>query len=357
MSQNLYTKRVSAFTNCLQLSQAFFSESVAPILKEEFPKLHYDAALIGSGSEVLGYDDERSTDHDWHPRVYVFLTQKDADALGAKVEERLREKLPKTFRDHPTTTEATDDPRTRFVHSLDAYVRGYIGIDITAKLKLEQWLVLPEQKLLALTSGQVFHEGLGQLRTLRERLAYYPRDVWLYIMASQWQRISQEEHFMARTGSIGDKIGSQIIATRLVRDIMRLAFLQERFYAPYIKWFGTAFSRLTSAKELSPHLRSVLSARDWKEREQHLSKAYEAVARKHNDLALTPPMNPKVSPFFDRPYLVIQAGEFASALQTLIKEPSLRQLPLIGSIDQISDNTDVLEKTNVSTKLKDLYEP
>ncbi|MEI8230216.1 MAG: DUF4037 domain-containing protein [Candidatus Peregrinibacteria bacterium] len=344
-----------AFTNCLQLSQAFFSEIVAPILREEFPTLRYDAALIGTGSEVLGFDDEQSSDHDWRPRVYIFLAQKDADSLGEKIERCLREKLPQTFRGYPTMTKATDDPRTRFVHSLDAYVKGYLGIGITAELKPEQWLVLPEQKLLSLTSGQVFHDGLGQLRMLRERLAYYPRDVWLYIMASQWQRISQEEHFMGRAGSIGDDIGSRIIATRLVRDIMRLAFLQERQYAPYIKWFGTAFSRLASARELSPHLRSVLNAHDWKEREQHLSKAYEVVARKHNDLALTPSLDSNVSPFFDRPFLVIHAGEFASALQKLIEQPSLRRLPLIGSIDQILDNTDVQETASITGRMVGIY--
>src|SRR4029453_11518452 len=31
------------------------------------------AALLGNGSEVLGYDDEVSTDHDFGPRVQVFL--------------------------------------------------------------------------------------------------------------------------------------------------------------------------------------------------------------------------------------------------------------------------------------------
>ena len=281
---------MSSFTNCLQLSQALFSGSVAPILKESFPALRYDAALIGPGSEVLGFDDERSTDHDWHPRTYIFLAKEDATIQADNVERELRNKLPAQFRGYPTTTEASDDPRTRSVHTLETFVQNYLGINVTADLVPIQWLVIPEQKLLALTSGRVFHNGLGQLPALRERLAYYPRDVWLYIMASQWQRISQEEHFMGRAGSVGDEIGSQIIAARLVRDIMRLAFLQERRYAPYMKWFGTAFSTLASAQELSPHLRSVLSAGDWTERELHLSRAYEAVARMHNDLILTPPL-------------------------------------------------------------------
>ena len=99
----------------------------------------------------------------------------------------------------------------------------------------------------------------------------------------------------------------------------------------------------------------MLNAHDWKEREQHLSKAYEVVARKHNDLALTPSLDSNVSPFFDRPFLVIHAGEFASALQKLIEQPSLRRLPLIGSIDQILDNTDVQETASITGRMVGIY--
>jgi len=49
----------------LTLSRAFFEEAVAPIVAHEFPGLRYSAARLGSGSEVLGYDTPRSTDHDW----------------------------------------------------------------------------------------------------------------------------------------------------------------------------------------------------------------------------------------------------------------------------------------------------
>ena len=49
------------FVPGLELSRAFYQEAVAPILAMAFPDLRYSAALIGSGSEVLGYDTERST--------------------------------------------------------------------------------------------------------------------------------------------------------------------------------------------------------------------------------------------------------------------------------------------------------
>ena len=56
-----------------------------------------------------------------------------------------------------------------------------------------------------MTGGDVFHDESG-LADLRERFAYFPKDVWLYLLASGWMRISQEEHLMGRAGYRGDEI-------------------------------------------------------------------------------------------------------------------------------------------------------
>ena len=49
----------------LELSRRFYIEAVRPILDKYFPSLPHAAALLGYGSEVLGFDDEVSTDHNW----------------------------------------------------------------------------------------------------------------------------------------------------------------------------------------------------------------------------------------------------------------------------------------------------
>ena len=79
----------------LTLSRAFFEEAVAPIVAHEFPGLRYSAARLGSGSEVLGYDTPRSIDHDWGPRLQLFLAQDDYQALKGPIDETLRLRLPK----------------------------------------------------------------------------------------------------------------------------------------------------------------------------------------------------------------------------------------------------------------------
>lgn len=46
------------FMSGLELSRRFFHEAVRPLVTSLFPDLHYAAALLGQGSEVLGFDDE-----------------------------------------------------------------------------------------------------------------------------------------------------------------------------------------------------------------------------------------------------------------------------------------------------------
>lgn len=45
----------------IALNWAYYAEAVRPILDARFPNLAYAAALIGYGSDVLGYDTPRST--------------------------------------------------------------------------------------------------------------------------------------------------------------------------------------------------------------------------------------------------------------------------------------------------------
>ena len=107
---------------------------------------------------------------------------------------------------------------------------------------------------------------------------------------------------MGRAGIVNDELGAAIIGARLVRDLMRLCFLMENQYAPYQKWFGSAFKKLRCAVELAPILRRVLIAEVWEEREKHLAAAYEHVAAMHNRLEITEPLPAKVSGFFGRPF-------------------------------------------------------
>jgi hypothetical protein len=69
----------------LQLAREFYADAVRPLLDEQFPQLPHAAALLGPGSEVVGLDSQRSTDHDWGPRLQVFLMSGDTVRQAAAI--------------------------------------------------------------------------------------------------------------------------------------------------------------------------------------------------------------------------------------------------------------------------------
>jgi hypothetical protein len=213
------------------------------------------------------------------------------------------------------------------INTVSAFFIEYLGFNPTQDLRIIDWLVLPQQMLQSIANGRVFHDGLKKLESIVSKLEYYPRDLWLYLLANQWRRIAQEEPFMGRSGQVGDELGSRIIATRLIRDIMMLVFLMERQYAPYIKWFGTAFSKLKSAKTLTPLFIQIMDASTWQDRQNPLTKAYEYIAKMHNDMEITDSLTTKVSQFYNRPFMIIHAESFADALHAKIDDDEVKQLP------------------------------
>ncbi|HEV2887049.1 MAG TPA: DUF4037 domain-containing protein [Jatrophihabitans sp.] len=347
----------------LELSRRFYLEAVLPILRSDFGAIPFSAARMGSGSEVLGFDTERSTDHEWGPRLQLFLRDEDLRTSGESLWRVLSERLPKSFAGYPTHFHALDGDPVGHMAETDGPVNhritvtsiaqwfGYeLGFDPLAGVTTLDWLAAPTQRLAENAGGELFHDGLGELAEARRRIQWYPDDLWRYALACQWQRLSQEEAFVGRAGEVGDELGSAVVAARLVRDIIRLSFLLERRWAPYAKWLGSAFGMLRISAVLAPRLQDVLAATSWKQREIGLCAAYELVGRAQNELGLTEPVDPSVRPYHDRPFLVLHAERFAGALQGSIPDGTLRQLPLLGTIDQFVDSTDAL-RSSAQTRL------
>ena len=163
---------------------------------------------------------------------------------------------------------------------------------------------------------------------------------------------------MPRAGYVGDELGSAIIGSRLVRDIMHMCFLIEKRYAPYPKWFGSAFKQLACAQDLWPILWRIQQSSIWQEREAALCEAYSFLAHMHNALGITGKLPETVSAFHTRPFKVIQEDVFVHTLLEQITDPAVKHLTkqrLIGNIDQFSDSTD-LRDVSWRPVLRRLYE-
>ena len=346
---------VTNFIPGSELSRAYWHEIVRPIVDDILPGIPRAAALIGNGSDVLGFDTARSTDHGWGPRVVIFLEDRAdlSDERQRRLAAAIDERLPETVRGFPPRYAAQDDAPPRHQVSFTtvrAWFTAAIGFDARAEATAADWLAAPSQLLRSAVAGEVFEDQAGELTEARGRLRWYPDDVWLYLLACQWRRIDQEEPFVGRTGEVGDELGSAIVASRLVRDLMRLSFLIERQYAPYSKWLGSAFSQLTCAAALTPMFQRALAASAWKQREAALVPVFETVARAFNGLALTEPLEPTVRRFYSRPFLVLGSGRLAEAC--MARTP-LASLGWSGGIDQFVDSVDVLSYPPVARRLRD----
>jgi hypothetical protein len=320
----------------LDLAHRFYAAVVRPRLAG----MAHAAALLGTGSEVLGYDDAVSTDHDFGPRVQLLV------ADPAAVAPRLAG-LPESFEGFPV------DPGRIEVSTVGAFFAARLAADPGAGWGLADWLLSPTQVLASLMAGAVFADPDGELARRRALLRWYPADVWRYALAAAWLRVGQEEAFVGRAGSTGDELGSRVVAARLVRELMRLAFLVERRWCPYGKWLGRAFGRLDLATNLAPLLTAALASTRWREREEAVGAAGHLLGDATNALGLAEPVDPAPRRFYTRDIRVVDGERFTVALTSTILDVELRALlarlgerhgigRLPGTIDQVTDSTDVL---------------
>jgi hypothetical protein len=337
------------FVPALELNAGFYREVVEPLVRA-WP---HGAALLGWGSELLGFDTARSTDHGWGPRLQVFVEPGNVAAARAAVDAG----LPTEYRGWPVYFGWDDVPSTHHVDvvPLGGWLSARLGCNPLEGMSLLDWLTVPQQRLLGVVRGAVYHDGAGALTAVRERLRFFPSELVPWLLACQWRRIDQEEPFVGRAAEVGDETGSRIVAGRLVRELMRLHFLLVGEYWPYSKWFGSAYRALPHRDEVLPSLEAALAAPDYAGREEALVGAYEALARLHNASGITEPLDPTVTTFHGRPFRVLSSDRFVQACLRRVQNDWLRGLPLIGSIDQVVDSTDVVEQPAVARALRTLY--
>lgn len=336
-----------AFMPGLDLAEAFYREVLAPLIDAP-----HAAALLGEGSEVLGFDTERSTDHEWGPRAQLFVPAGDVAAVQARVAAG----LPAEFRGFPTAwfSLATGGVADHVeVTTAGEWLTSALGVPLTAGTGLDTagWLALPQQRLLHVTAGRVFRDDLGELTAARTALAWYPDDVWRWMVAVQWHLIGNAEPLRARCRDLDDARGAALLTARLAGLIMELAFLLERRYRPYDKWFGAAFARLDAAAVVGPLLDAALAGAvpaGGDGADDPIVAALAELGRRHDAAAVSDPVGPAAGDFdvginnAVRPYRVSNAGAYARATLAAVGDPALRALLPVGALDQLTHGDDTL---------------
>jgi hypothetical protein len=326
-------------TGGVALAEAYYRDLVAPLLARRWPTLPHAAARLGSGSDVLGFDDPVSRDHDWGLRLTLLVDEGDVEPVDAF----LQQQLPDSFHGWPTRFDTSWKAGHHQVEVATAhgFAESRLGVATDVDWDVTDWLSVTGQSVLEVTGGAVFRDSVGTITEIRRRLAWYPPDIWRYVVAADWQRIGQELPFVGRTGSRGDDLGSRLLTGHLVRVAVHLGFLLQRRWPPYSKWFGAAFGRLPLADTLLPACTRALAAITWPAREAALVDVLEALHAEQRGVGL--PTGPTVvEPFFQRGFASV-AGSATELLLAGISDPAVRQLPPgVGSVEQYADNVDVL---------------
>lgn len=354
------------FIKGMDLCESFFLEIVAPLLRQHYPNLIYSAGLIGYGSDVLGYDDVTSTDHMWGPRFYLFLREADL-SLQKDLADLFATGFPYEYRGHSVNFSESNsaDHGIRWAQTIrEGLVSPLYWVNTPDRFIVEHigkhpcdnfdWLAIGENRLLGLTSGKLFTDML-HFDEIRNQYACYPEDVKLYLIASQWALISEEQAFVKRCAVCGDETGSRLICTRMVERLMRLCFLYNNRYAPYSKWFGTAFANLGVSDAVRNTLVNALSANSTTERENWLVAAQVLMAQLHNASGLTEPLPTEIQNYFDRDIKVIHSDRISSAMKEKIRDPLLRAAPAIGTFSQIGNYVELSDNPKLVNVIRDLY--
>ncbi len=344
------------------LARAYWTDAVAPVVAARWPGLPLAAARLGSGSDVLGLDDATSRDHDWGLRLTLLLDDDGAstDELVREVDAHLERELPQTWAGLPVRFPVTWDPRTHHrveVATVGGFTASRTGLDPAREWDGLDWLSLTGQSVLEVAAGPVFADTSGALTAVRERLAHYPADVELTVLAAAWHRLSQELPFVGRTGELGDDAGSRVITARLVRVTTHLAFVLEQRWSPYAKWAGALFARLPVAGTAAgPALAAALAADGWRERQDALAQALVVLHRLQADRGLPVP-RAAVEPFWDRPFLTVPEDASAT-VRAGVTDPLLRALPDgVGAVEQWVDAVDVLIDPRRRRAVTDAWRP
>jgi hypothetical protein len=324
----------------LQLNEGFYREIVAALLAEHFPSIRYSAALMGYGSDVLGFDTAISMDHNWGPRMQIFLSSDDLIAHGRDIVDCFQFNLPFQYMGFPTNfctprydgTQSMEETTRRPINhlievtSVESYFKDYLGLDSVDDVAPIEWTRLEDQKLLEVTSGEVFHDGLGYLTETRRRFAFYPMDVLLFRLAKLWKTIEENEPLVGKTIELKTYDGTKILAAVLVETCIKVCMYLGGKYLPYRKWLFRSFQTTRVYPEVYPLCMNVLSETLPGAIEDQLCKLYEKVVEIHNRDVRLPRLENRTRYFFNRPYKVIFAESIMEKLRAQISNPEIAGL-------------------------------
>jgi hypothetical protein len=228
------------------VSRRFFREIVHPVLEREFPEETARTAfgLFGYGSEAYGMDDEVSRDHHWGLRVDALMPGELLRGRRDGMLAAVAASLPASFEGYPLR-EGHVAGAALAPDSLEAFLSRTIGRE-NLPVTHADWLSVPEEDILHVINGEVWHDPAGRFTAVRRAFQeYYPEPVRLRRIAHWCRYFSGMGTYALQRALIRDNEFYAVTAFgKAIRWGIQLAFLLDRRYFPYDKWLLTYFRRL-----------------------------------------------------------------------------------------------------------------
>ena len=136
---------------------------------------------------------------------------------------------------------------------------------------------------------------------------------------------------------------------------MRLCFLYKDTYAPYSKWFGTAFSSLDFDSKIKKMIYQALSADNLTEREEMVVEAQASIADLHNASGLTEFVDYQIDNYLGRDIKVIFADKFVEATAMGLVGTAFENVPFIGALSQVGGVSSIADDKNYYKQIMGLY--
>jgi len=266
----------------LELSEKYFYECGLPVIHENFGDIEEYLAfgLSGSGSECFGFDDEISQDHDFGPGFCIFIPDDIIDSRTEFRLERAYAHLPKEFCGFERQKISPVGGNRQGVIHISDFFRNKCGSE-DGSLTATQWLSIPEKSLCEAVNGKIFIDNLGLVTQIREKLSFYPTDIFLKKLAGYTLTMAQAGQYnYNRSIKRGDTAAAQMSAVEFVNAAIHSAYLLSGKYTPYYKWSLSQLENLTDFADLTNHLEFLISSDNTPDTAEVKSDVIEEIAMK-----------------------------------------------------------------------------
>lgn len=241
----------------MDLCRAYFEAYGKSMLQSKFPDYldKITVGLAGEGSDCFGFDDEKSKDHDFGPRFCMWVSKETYYEIGEKLTEAY-ESLPHTYLGY--TRNITNTGKFRHgVIILEEFVEHLIFTKQMPKTD-NDWMMLPESGLAALTNGEIWAEGDGNFTKIRKEMEKYPDSV-------RYKKIVQSRHLVRQMGLYnyfrmkerGENVAAEISLAGYMENVMKVAYYLNNVYPPFYKWLHRGMNDFPKLAEVMDILNAL----------------------------------------------------------------------------------------------------